>query len=84
MVMQTQPEIKTIRGIVIPTDWHDDGHARSVAIATYHEQKYVVAENAACRRLLPFVNERVVVSGVVREEGAGMVIEIGDFHLDTS
>jgi len=76
------PETKTIRGIVIPTDWHDNGHPRAVAIATYREQKYLVAESPKCRQLLSLLNERVVVSGVIRQEEQRMVIDIGDFHLD--
>lgn len=76
------PETKTIRGIVIPTDWHDNGHPRSVAIATYREQKYLVAESPKCRQLLSLLNERVVVSGVVRQEKQNLVIDIGDFYLD--
>jgi hypothetical protein len=76
------PETKTIRGIVIPTDWYDNGHPRSVAIATYREQKYLVAESPKCRQLLSLLNERVVVSGKVRQEEQNMVIDIGDFYLD--
>jgi len=78
----SDPQLKTIRGIVIPTDWHDNGHPRSVAIATYREQKYLVAESPKCRQLLSLLNERVVVSGMVRQEAENMVIEIGDFYLD--
>ena len=76
------PTTQTIRGIVIPTDWHDNGHPRSVAIATYREQKYLVAESPKCRQLLTLLNERVVVSGVIRRVAGNMVIEIGDFYLD--
>lgn len=76
------PETQMIRGIVIPTDWHDNGHPRSVAIATYREQKYLVADSPKCRQLLSLLNERVVVSGVIRRVAENMVIEIGDFYLD--
>ena len=76
-------ELKTIRGIVIPTDWHENGHPRSVAIATYREQKFLVAEGPQCRQLMTLLNERVVVSGMLRQEAENMVIEIRDFYLDT-
>ena len=76
-------ELKTIRGIVIPTDWHENGHPRSVAIATYREQKFLVAESPQCRQLMTLLNERVVVSGMLRQEAENMVIEIRDFYLDT-
>lgn len=78
----SQPEPKTIRGIVIPTDWHDNGYPRSVAIATYLEQKYRVAESLKCRQLTALLNQRVVVSGTVRQEEDAMIIEVQDFYLD--
>jgi hypothetical protein len=78
----SDPEPKTIRGIVIPTDWYENGHPRSVAIATYREQKYLVAEGPKCLQLLSLLNERVVVSGMVQLMKNGMVIEIQDFYLD--
>jgi hypothetical protein len=77
------PEPKTIRGIVIPTDWHDNGHPRSVAIATYREQKFLVAEGPKCGQLLTLLNERVVVSGMVHQVEENMVIDVGDFYLDS-
>ena len=77
-------EPKTIRGIVIPTDWHENGHPRSVAIATYQEQKYLVAEGPKCLQLLSLLNERVVVSGMVCQIEENMVIDIGDFYLDSA
>lgn len=76
------PATKTIRGIVIPADWDDNGLPRSVAIATYQEQKYLVAESPKCRQLLALLNERVVVSGKVHQEEQNMVIDVGDFYRD--
>jgi len=76
------PEPKTIRGIVIPTDWHENGHPRSVTIATYREQKFLVAEGPKCRQLLTLLNERVVASGIVRQVEEKMVIDVEEVYLD--
>ena len=76
------PEHKTIRGIVIPTDWQENGHPRSLAIATYREQKYLVAEGPKCHQLMSLLNERVVVSGKVHQVEKNMVIDVGDFYLE--
>ena len=76
-------ELKTIRGIVIPTDWHDNGHPRSVAIATYREKKYMVADSPLSRQLLLLLNQRVVVSGTVCHREETLVIDVGDFYLDS-
>jgi len=81
-VMHDTADTQTIRGIVIPTSWHDDGHPRSVAIATYREQKYLVADTPICGQLFSLLNERVVVYGRVHQVDDDMVIEVGDFYLD--
>ena len=79
----SDPERKTIRGIVIPTEWNENGHPCSVAIATYQEQKYLVAESPQGRQLLALLHERVVVSGLIHQKEDNVVIDIGDFYLDS-
>lgn len=78
----TQPDPKTIQGIVIPTDWNDNGYPRKVAIATYLEEKYQVADGLKSRQLMALLNQRVVVSGMVHQVDENMVIEVKEFYLD--
>jgi hypothetical protein len=39
-----------------------------VAIATYHEEKYLVADNITGRRLMSLLKKRVTVDGTIKEE----------------
>jgi len=58
-----KPELKTIWGIVIPAVWNEIGDVVSVAIADYGEEKYLVTDNEAGRKLLSLLRKRVVVDG---------------------
>ena len=58
----------TIRGIIIPVAWNEKGDAISVAIATYHEEKYLVEDNITGRRLMALLKKRVVVDGIIKDE----------------
>lgn len=64
----------TIRGIVIPASWDEKGDVISVAIATYHEEKYLVADNITGRRLMSLLKKRVIVDGVIKDEDAVKII----------
>ena len=61
-------ETITIRGIVIPAAWDEKGNAISVAIATYHEEKYLVADNITGRGLMSLLKKRVVVDGIIKDD----------------
>ena len=67
-------ETTTIRGIVIPVVWDEKGDAISVAIATYHEEKYLVADNITGRRLMSLLKKRVVVNGIIKDEDTVKII----------
>ena len=77
-----KPELKTIWGIVIPAVWNEIGDVVSVAIADYGEEKYLVADNEAGRKLLSLLRKRVVVDGIVKKQDAVQVIDIKEIRLD--
>jgi len=75
-------ETKTIRGIVIPVAWDEKGDVTSVAIATYHEEKYLVADNLTGRRLMCLLKKRVVVDGVIKDEDTVKIIYAKTIRID--
>ena len=77
-----KPELKTIWGIVIPAVWNEIGDVVSVAIADYGEEKYLVTDNEAGRKLLSLLRKRVVVDGIVKKQDAVQVIDIKEIRLD--
>jgi len=77
-----KPELKTVCGIVIAAAWNEIGDVVSVAIADYGEEKYLVADNEAGRKLLSLLRKRVVVDGIVKKQDAVQVIDIKEIRLD--
>ena len=75
-------ETKTIRGIVIPAAWDEKGDVISVAIATYHEEKYPVADNITGRRLMSLLKKRVVVDGIIKDEDTVKIIYAKTIRID--
>jgi len=75
-------EKTTIRGIVIPAAWNEKGDVISVAIATYHEEKYLVADNIIGRNLMFLLKKKVVVDGVIKDKGSVKIIYAKTIRLD--
>lgn len=74
----------TIRGIVIPGAWNEEGDVISVAIATYNEEKYLVENNDKGLQLFSLLQKRVVIDGVLVIRDRIKTIEINSFREDTS
>jgi glycogen synthase len=72
----------TIRGIVIPAIWNEKGDIVTVAIATYLEETYLVAEGAMGQRLRSLLKKRVVVEGVVNQQDTHRTIEVKKVKID--
>jgi hypothetical protein len=74
--------LKTIYGIVIPSEWDHDGSVLSVAIMSKEESSYRVENTALARELFKFLQQEVKVIGKVKELGAGKFeIQIFDYML---
>jgi len=55
----------TIRGILVPLDWDEDGNVLAIAVSTPGEQEYVVEEDSKGKELLGVIRQEVEVTGVV-------------------
>ncbi len=75
-------EATTIRGIVIPAAWDEKGNVISVAIATYHEEKYLVADNITGRKLISLLKKKVVVDGVIKDKDSVKIIYAKTIRID--
>ena len=63
----TGEELTTVRGIVIPVDWNDEGNALAVAILGAGEEEHFVEQDEEGKKLLELMQQEVEVSGTVRE-----------------
>ncbi len=58
--------LTTIKGIVIPVEWDEDGNALSIIISSPGEQDYFVERDAKGKELLRHLRQEIEVSGIVR------------------
>ncbi len=82
IICMEMTEKTTIRGIVIPAAWNEKGDVISVAIATYHEEKYLVADNIIGRNLMSLLKKKVVVDGVIKDEDTVKIIYAKTIRID--
>ncbi len=80
--MQTQET--TIYGIVIPTDWDDQGNILKVAIVTYDEGKVIIAPDHRGIALMSCLRKAVQARGILRQSNGSREMEIHTFTLDPS
>ena len=64
---RTGYELTTVRGIVIPVDWDEEGNALAVAILGAGEEEHLVEQDEGGKKLLELMQQEVEVSGVVKE-----------------
>ncbi|MBA3012713.1 MAG: hypothetical protein KKF12_19510 [Proteobacteria bacterium] len=55
----------TINGIIIPAEWNDRGHILGIAIVTFDEDTFLVADNAFAKTLTGFLRKTVTIFGQV-------------------
>ena len=68
---KTGDELTTVRGIVIPVDWDEQGNALAAAISGLDEQEYLVEQDAKGRELLGLMRRAIEVSGMVSKAVKG-------------
>lgn len=79
-----KPSKTTVRGIVIPETWNDTGEVETLAIVTYTEKKYLVADNPTAKRLKKLLRYRVIAEGVVTESAEMNRIDVEHFQRDNT
>lgn len=71
-----------IRGVVSPVDWDDEDHVTAISIFTSDDAEYAVELNSLGRDLLDFLDEEVVVHGIVRVDAEGVqTVRVKEFDL---
>jgi hypothetical protein len=55
----------TIRGILVPADWDNEGNAVEVAVSTPGENEYVIEPDSKGRELLRLLRREVEVTGLL-------------------
>ena len=65
-----------IEGIIIPSDWDEDGRIKSVSIYTSDEKEYLAQLNRLSRELLDHVHHKLEATGRILEhlDGSRQII----------
>ncbi|MFH1152713.1 MAG: hypothetical protein V1793_02760 [Pseudomonadota bacterium] len=79
--MQTH-ETTTIRGIVVPADWDDQGRILRLAIATYFEDRVLIVADPQGMNLMSCLRKKVTVDGILVQQGAIREIKVQAYALD--
>ena len=78
----TSNDLVTVRGIVIPVDWDEEGNALAAAISGSDEQEYLIEQNAKGKKLLGFIRQEIEVSGVLKKAIKGRkIIKVKTYGL---
>jgi len=59
--------LTTIRGLVIPVDWDEDGNILNLAISTFDEDEYWIEIDKKIKQLMSIIRKEVEVTGLVGE-----------------
>jgi hypothetical protein len=75
---EKNPQLVTIKGIVIPVDWDQKGNPLSVAIATHKEEEYLICNDSQGKSLLDLVTKEVEVTGSLIEIAGINIVKVKD------
>ncbi len=70
-----------VKGVVVPTDWDEQGNVIALAISSNDEKEYIVDKKGKGKELLGLIRKEVEVRGVVSEENNRKVIKVSKYNL---
>ena len=65
--MTTKKRTPIIEGIVIPSNWDEEGNIKQVSLHTPDEKEYLVEYGGVGRQLLAHIHSKVEATGKIRE-----------------
>ncbi|MBU0972409.1 MAG: hypothetical protein KKC20_17295 [Proteobacteria bacterium] len=70
-----------INGIIIPAEWNDLGHILGIAIVTFDEDTFFIADNVFAKSLTRFLRKTVTIFGQVTVHGTLKKINVTQFEI---
>lgn len=71
----------TVRGILLPMDWDQDGHVIALALSGTDEKEYQIEVNDKKAELLALLRKEVEVTGLLRERDGNSLIVMSDYRM---
>jgi hypothetical protein len=76
-------DLITVKGLVVPTKWDNDGNVIGIAIAQNNEMEFPVLMNGIGRNLIDLLHEKVVIRGKKVQTDNIDEIEVNSFDKDS-
>jgi hypothetical protein len=71
----------TINGILVPVSWNSSGQVVCVAVSTFDEKEYRIADQDAADLWQDSLNREVTVKGQPYQRGIEQWISVQSFHI---
>ena len=71
----------TVRGILLPVDWDENGHVTAFALSGTDEREYRIEVNDKKAELLALLQKEVEVTGLLRERAGNSVIAPNNYRM---
>lgn len=77
-------ELKTLKGILIPVDWDEEGNVTAIALSTREELEYLVDNEGRGKALLPHIRQEIELRGTVKEVRDRKIITVQEVRLKSA
>jgi len=74
-------QLITVRGILLPVDWDEDGHVIALGLSGTDEKEYQIEIRNKKAELLALLQKEVEVTGRLRERSGNSVIVLKNYTL---
>lgn len=78
---QESNQVITVRGILLPVDWDEDGHVIALALSGTDEKEYQIEVKDKKAELLGLLQKEVEVTGLLRERDGNSVIVLNNCRM---
>lgn len=72
---------KTVKGLIIPAAWDDNGLVTGLKILGYDEDQFEIADNPAGKQLMDHIREKATVTGKISEAGLTKKIQVDSYFI---
>ena len=72
---------QTIRGVILPSEWDDDGEVTSIGVETPEGEDIYIFMDTIGEKLMSFIDHRVEVTGTVKEMYGDLVLTVTGYTL---
>ena len=83
-VESMKKSLTIINGIIVPSEWNEKGEIQNIAIVTFDEDTFLIADNDKAKALMNYLRKTVTLSGKVSMNGAQKEIRISKFQVHDS